>query len=60
MYLGIDGGGTKTAFALLHADGRLLARHDSGSAYYLEAGLEGVSATPCCSMAWPKRWRWPV
>ena len=44
MYLGIDGGGTKTAFALLHADGRLLARHDSGSAYYLEAGLEGVSA----------------
>src|SRR5471032_1829655 len=44
MYLGIDGGGTKTAFALLHADGSLLARHDSGSAYYLEAGLDGVAA----------------
>ena len=44
MYLGIDGGGTKTAFALLHADGRLLARHDSGSAYYLEVGLDGVAA----------------
>ncbi|NHZ32933.1 N-acetylglucosamine kinase [Massilia rubra] len=44
MYLGVDGGGTKTAFALMGADGRLLARHESGSAYYLETGLEQAAA----------------
>lgn len=44
MYLGVDGGGTKTAFALIDADGRLLARHESGSAYYLETGLEQTAA----------------
>ncbi|RSZ60857.1 N-acetylglucosamine kinase [Massilia atriviolacea] len=44
MYLGVDGGGTKTAFALLDADGRLLARHESGSAYYLVTGLERTAA----------------
>lgn len=44
MYLGVDGGGTKTAFALLDADGALLARHQSGSAYYLETGLEQAAA----------------
>jgi len=53
MFLGVDGGGTKTAFALIDGAGHLLARHESGSAYYLEAGLdatrqmlqEGISAT---------------
>ncbi len=53
MYLGIDGGGTKTAFALIDADGAVLARHDGAGAYYLERGVaatgdllrEGVEAT---------------
>src|SRR5882672_6711895 len=45
MYFGIDGGGTKTAFALADADGRVLARHEEGSLYYLEIGLDGVEAT---------------
>lgn len=44
MYLGVDGGGTKTAFALLDSGGNLLARHDSGGAYYLETGLEQTAA----------------
>jgi len=42
MYLGIDGGGTKTAFALADDAGRVLARHEEGSLYYLEVGLAGV------------------
>ena len=43
MYLGIDGGGTKTGFALIDAGGRLLARHEESSAYYLEVGLDGAA-----------------
>lgn len=44
MFLGVDGGGTKTAFALVDADGNVRARHEEGSAYYLEVGMEGVAA----------------
>ncbi|MFA9216471.1 MAG: N-acetylglucosamine kinase [Sphingomonadaceae bacterium] len=44
MYLGVDGGGTKTAFALVDVAGNVLARHAEGSAYYLEVGMEGVAA----------------
>ena len=42
MYLGVDGGGTKTAFALIDKNGRLLAEHESATCYYLEAGIEGA------------------
>jgi len=42
MYLGVDGGGTKTALALVDADGRLLARHRTRAAHYIASGLEGV------------------
>jgi N-acetylglucosamine kinase-like BadF-type ATPase len=42
MYLGIDGGGTKTAFALVDGAGRVLARLEEGSAYYVEVGLDGA------------------
>jgi N-acetylglucosamine kinase-like BadF-type ATPase len=45
MFLGVDGGGTKTAFVLADAGGRILARHQEGSLYHLEVGLEGVAAT---------------
>jgi N-acetylglucosamine kinase-like BadF-type ATPase len=44
MFLGVDGGGTKTAFALVDADGNVRARHEEGSAYYLEVGMEGAAA----------------
>jgi len=44
MFLGVDGGGTKTAFALVDAQGRVLARHEESSAYYLEVGMDGAAA----------------
>ncbi|MET0319485.1 MAG: BadF/BadG/BcrA/BcrD ATPase family protein, partial [Duganella sp.] len=44
MFLGVDGGGTKTAFALVDSAGRVLAQHQDSSAYYLEAGMDGVAA----------------
>lgn len=44
MFLGVDGGGTKTAFALIDAQGQVLARHEESSAYYLEVGMDGAAA----------------
>lgn len=44
MFLGIDGGGTKTAFALIDSAGQVLARHQESGAYYLEVGMDGVAA----------------
>jgi N-acetylglucosamine kinase-like BadF-type ATPase len=44
MFLGVDGGGTKTAFALIDRDGRILARHQESSAYHLEVGIDGAAA----------------
>lgn len=44
MFLGIDGGGTKTAFALVDARGAVLARHEESSAYYIEVGMDGAAA----------------
>lgn len=44
MFLGIDGGGTKTAFVLLDASGQLLARHEATTSYYLEIGFEALRA----------------
>ena len=44
LFLGIDGGGTKTAFVLISADGRLLARHESTTSYYLEIGFDALKA----------------
>jgi len=45
MYLGIDGGGSKTAFALIDDAGRLRATHEASSIYYHEVGLDAVAAT---------------
>jgi N-acetylglucosamine kinase-like BadF-type ATPase len=42
MFLGVDGGGTKTAFLLLSPEGTVLARHEGGSSYHPEVGIEGV------------------
>jgi N-acetylglucosamine kinase-like BadF-type ATPase len=46
-FLGIDGGGTKTEFLLIDEAGRVLATHRSGSAYYLEIGLDALRAMLC-------------
>lgn len=42
LFLGIDGGGTKTAFVLIDGDGRMLARHESTTSYYLEIGFDAL------------------
>ena len=44
VYLGVDGGGTKTRFALVDADGRLLAEAQLGTTYHPHVGLDGVRA----------------
>jgi len=42
VFLGVDGGGTKTAFCLLGPDGSLLAQARTASTYYLMSGLQIV------------------
>jgi N-acetylglucosamine kinase-like BadF-type ATPase len=42
MYLGVDGGGTKTAFVLIDGEGRILATHEEPTSYYLEIGMEAT------------------
>lgn len=44
MYLGVDGGGTKTAFALVDGDGALKASHVGASADYLTDGIAAIRA----------------
>jgi N-acetylglucosamine kinase-like BadF-type ATPase len=41
-YLGVDGGGSKTAFALIDADGTVIARATAPSSYYFAEGFEVV------------------
>lgn len=43
IFLGVDGGGTKTRFLLIDETGKVLATHLEGSAYYLEIGLDRLS-----------------
>ncbi len=43
-YLGVDGGGSKTAFLLIDESGRVLASHTEGPAYYLEVGWDALRA----------------
>ena len=42
MYLGVDGGGTKTALALIDAEGRVLAQHEASAAYYIAGGMDKI------------------
>ncbi|WP_028047113.1 N-acetylglucosamine kinase [Cellulomonas sp. URHE0023] len=42
MYLGVDGGGTKTAFCLLDDDGVVVAESRQASMYYFTDGIELV------------------
>lgn len=42
MFLGVDGGGTKTAFCLLRRDGTVAARAQAAGSYYFTDGIELV------------------
>lgn len=44
-YLGVDGGGTKTRFALVDAQGTLLAEAQFGTTYHPQVGLDGTRDT---------------
>jgi N-acetylglucosamine kinase-like BadF-type ATPase len=43
LFLGVDGGGTKTDFVLVARDGRILARHPGPGSYYLQTGIDGLN-----------------
>jgi len=42
MYLGVDGGGTKTALVLIDRDGAIRATHQAPGSYYLAMGLDAL------------------
>ena len=42
MYLGIDGGGTKTALVLVDRDGNIRATHLAPGSYYLTIGIDAL------------------
>jgi N-acetylglucosamine kinase-like BadF-type ATPase len=42
VYLGVDGGGTKTAFALIDQAGKVLGIVESGTCYHIEVGIDGA------------------
>jgi len=44
MFLGVDGGGTKTAYLLIDAQGNIRASHVSGSVSHLVAGFDSAAA----------------
>lgn len=44
VFLGVDGGGTKTDFLLIDEKGGVLGTHRGGSAYYLERGFDELQA----------------
>lgn len=39
-FLGVDGGGTKTAFVLIGPSGQCVARYEGGPSYHVEIGVE--------------------
>jgi len=43
-YLGVDGGGSKTAFALVDSDGRILARATAPPSYYFNSNFDVVES----------------
>ncbi len=42
MYLGVDGGGSKTAFALIDRGGSVVAEYETSGSYYLDIGLPSL------------------
>ena len=49
-YLGVDGGGSKTAFMLIDESGQVLATHTEGTAYYLEIGWDELRNRLACGI----------
>jgi N-acetylglucosamine kinase-like BadF-type ATPase len=43
VFLGVDGGGTKTEFVLIDSAGQIRARRQGASAYYLQIGMDGLA-----------------
>ena len=43
LYLGVDGGGTKTALVLIDSDGRIRATHIAPGSYYVSIGLDALA-----------------
>ena len=44
LYLGVDGGGTKTALVLMDSEGSIRATHMAPGSYYLTIGVDGLGA----------------
>jgi N-acetylglucosamine kinase-like BadF-type ATPase len=42
IYLGVDGGGTKTEFVCIDEAGEVLGRHVEGTTYHLQVSLQGA------------------
>lgn len=42
FFLGVDGGGTKTGFVLIDANGKTVATHQGGPCYYIQIGFDGL------------------
>jgi len=42
IFLGVDGGGTKTEFVCIDEAGAVVGRHVEGTTYHLQVGLEGA------------------
>jgi N-acetylglucosamine kinase-like BadF-type ATPase len=42
IFLGVDGGGTKTEFVAIDAAGAVVARQIEGTTYHLQVGIEGA------------------
>jgi N-acetylglucosamine kinase-like BadF-type ATPase len=42
LFLGVDGGGTKTDFVLIDREGRVAAQHRETGAYHLQIGMDGL------------------
>ncbi len=43
LYLGVDGGGTKTDFVLVDSSGHVLGRCQGATSYYLQTGFDGLN-----------------
>jgi N-acetylglucosamine kinase-like BadF-type ATPase len=44
LYLGVDGGGTKTALVLIDSEGTIRASHGAPGSYHLTIGMEALGA----------------
>ena len=42
LFLGVDGGGSKTEFLCIDGSGKVIARQVEGTTYHLQVGLEGA------------------